>query len=142
LEAKYQIAPILLHWDFLGRLEEPSAEPNAFAGQVDDFIAYLRDERGLSTSSLCARRWHVECFLRTSLNDKRSIAQLTAEDIDGFLALKGQQGWCRVSVAASVKALRSFFRYAASVVFPRNRLDDRWPAVIQGRRTPRWSGLG
>jgi integrase/recombinase XerD len=97
---------------FLGRLEEQSAEPNAFAGQVDDFIAYLRDERGLSASSLYARRWHVECFLRTSFKDKRSIAQLTAEDIDGFLALKGQQGWCRVSVATSVKALRSFFRYA------------------------------
>jgi hypothetical protein len=33
----------------------------------------------LSTSSLYARRWHVECFLRTSLKDKRSIAQLTAD---------------------------------------------------------------
>jgi hypothetical protein len=40
------------------------------ADGVDDFIAYLRDERGLSASSLHARRWHVgwhvECFLGTS----------------------------------------------------------------------------
>jgi hypothetical protein len=29
------------------------------ADGVADFIAYLRDERGLSASSLHARRWHV-----------------------------------------------------------------------------------
>jgi integrase/recombinase XerD len=97
---------------FLGCLKGPSDEPKAFAGQVDDFIAYLRDARGLSASSLRARRWHVERFLQTSLASKGSIAQVTAEDIDGFLSLKGKQGWCRVSVAASVTALRSFFRYA------------------------------
>jgi integrase/recombinase XerD len=97
---------------FLGCLEERSAEPKAFADQVDDFIAYLRDELGLSASSLHARRWHVECFLRTSIKGKKSIARVTAEDIDGFLSLKGKQGWCRVSVATSVTALRSFFRYA------------------------------
>jgi integrase/recombinase XerD len=97
---------------FLGCLEERSAEPDAFAGQVDDFVAYLREERGLSASSLYARRWQVECFLRAGLNSKSSIAQVTAEDIDAFLSLKGKQGWCRVSVATSVKALRSFFRYA------------------------------
>jgi site-specific recombinase XerD len=88
---------------FLGCLEERSAEPDAFAGQVDDFIAYLSEERGLSTSSLYARRWQVECFLRAGLNSKSSIAQVTAEDIDAFLNLKGKQGWCRVSVATSVK---------------------------------------
>jgi integrase/recombinase XerD len=97
---------------FLGCLEERSPEPKPFSDQVDDFIAYLRDERGLSASSLHARRWHVECFLRTSVKGKNSIAQVTAEDIDGFLSLKGKQGWCRVSVAKSVTVLRSFFRYA------------------------------
>ena len=97
---------------FLGCLEERSVEPEAFANQVIEFIAYLRDERGLSTNSLRARRWHVECFLRTSAKDKNSITHITAEDIDGFLSLKGKQGWCRVSVATSATALRSFFRYA------------------------------
>jgi integrase/recombinase XerD len=96
---------------FLGSLEERSAEPKAFADQVDDFIAYLRDERDLSVSSLHARRWHVECFLRTSVKGN-SIAHIAAEDIDAFLSLKGKQGWCRVSIATSAAALRSFFRYA------------------------------
>jgi integrase/recombinase XerD len=97
---------------FLGCLELPADGRGAFAGQVDDFISYLRDERDLSPSSLKARRWQVECFLQTSLGSKDSIAQVTAEAIDAFLILKGRQGWCRVSVAASVTALRSFFRYA------------------------------
>ena len=38
---------------FLGCLEERSVEPKAFADQVNDFIAYLRDERGLSATSPC-----------------------------------------------------------------------------------------
>lgn len=97
---------------FLGCLEDPYDEPNAFADQVDDFIAYLRDERGLSASSLRGRRWHVERFLQATLVSKGSIERVTVEDIDGFHSLKGKQGWCRVSVATSVKALRSFFRYA------------------------------
>jgi len=97
---------------FLGCLEEQSIEPKPFADQVDDFIAYLRDERGLSATSLGARRWHVECFLRTSVKGKNSITHITAEDIDGFLSLKGNLGWCRISVATSATALRSFFRYA------------------------------
>jgi len=94
---------------FLGWLESPADEPKPFAAQVEDFIAYLRNERGLSPSSLKANRWHVQCFLQTSLKDKDSIAQITTEDIDGFLSLKGTQGWCRVSVAKSATVLRSFF---------------------------------
>jgi integrase/recombinase XerD len=110
---RLQFVQVATGWlRFLGCLEEPSGEPDIFASQVDDFIAHLRDERGLSASSLRGRRWHVECFLRTSLTGKTSIAQVTTEDIDGFLSLKGKQGWSRVSVTTSVTALRSFFRFA------------------------------
>jgi integrase/recombinase XerD len=89
---------------FLGCLEEPSDEPDAFADQVDDFIAYLRDERGLSASSLHARRWHVERFLQTSFASKGSIAQVTAEDIDGFLSLK-----CMFPHSSDVRGAKPLF---------------------------------
>jgi len=97
---------------FLGCLEETCDEPGGLADQVGEFIAHLRDERGLSENTLRDRRWHVERFLQTSLVSKSSIAHVTAEDIDDFLSRQGKQGWCRVSVASSSTALRSFFRYA------------------------------
>jgi hypothetical protein len=97
---------------FLGCLEETRNEPGGFASQVDKFITHLRNERGLSENTLRDRRWHVERFFQTSPMSKSSIAQVTAEDIDNFLSRQGKRGWCRVSVASSATALRSFFRYA------------------------------
>ena len=122
---------------FLGCLEERSVKPKAFADQVNEFIAYLRDERGLSANSLRARRWHVECFLRTSVKGKNSITHITAEDIDGFLSLKGKQGWCRVSIATSATALRSFFRYAEM----RRWCSARIASTIDGPRLFKEEGL-
>jgi integrase/recombinase XerD len=97
---------------FLGSLEEPRREPSTFAAQVEDFAAYLRDERGLSPMTIQGRCWHVERFFDALIASKGSPAELTVEDVDNFLSLLGKQGWCRVSVATSAKALRSFFRHA------------------------------
>jgi site-specific recombinase XerD len=98
---------------FLGRLVElPRSEPDRFSADVEDFVTYLRDERGLAPATVQARRWHVDCFLKTVRSSKASIAQITIADVDAFLGLKGQEGWCRVSVASSAGALRSFFRHA------------------------------
>jgi site-specific recombinase XerD len=98
---------------FLGILEDlPHGERSVFSGQVDDFIAHLRDERGLSPKTLCGRRWQVEGFLQHVASSKASIASITVGDIDTFLQSKGREDWCRVSVASCAAALRSFFQYA------------------------------
>jgi integrase/recombinase XerD len=97
---------------FLGCFKEPCRQPDAFASQVEDFVSHLRDERGLSANTIQGRRWHVQRFLETVTVSKGSLAELTIEDVDRFLGSKGTQGWCRVSVATSVKALRCFFRHA------------------------------
>jgi site-specific recombinase XerD len=99
---------------FLGMLEDqPHSERNAFFSEhVDEFIAHLRDERGLSANTVGSRRWQVEGFLDYVSSSKASIASITVADIDAFLELKGRENWCRVSVALCATALRSFFRYA------------------------------
>ena len=92
---------------FLGRLVElPRIEPDGFSANVEDFVTHLRDERGLAPATVRARRWHVDCFLKTVRPSKASIAQITIADVDAFLSLKGQEGWCRVSVASSAGARR------------------------------------
>jgi site-specific recombinase XerD len=50
------------------------------------------------------------------LNGQRGpfhLDDVSLKEIQAFLAWGGQQGWSRVSVAASAGALRAFFRYAA-----------------------------
>ena len=97
---------------FRGCLEESRNEPGAFAGQVDEFVTYVREERGLSSSTIRNLRWHVESFLDGLGSQCRSFAEVSIEAVDAFLTLKGKQGWGRVSIATSAKALRSFFRHA------------------------------
>jgi site-specific recombinase XerD len=90
----------------------PDGPPNVHSDQINDFIAYLRDERGLSPRTVSHRRWQVEHFLRHVPSGKASIAEITVDDVDAFLDSKGRDGWCRVSIATSAAALRSFFRHA------------------------------
>lgn len=106
-----QVATDWLH--FLEMLAvSPDGRRNAHSDQIDDFIAYLRDERGLSPRTVSHRRWQVEHFLRHVPSGKASIADMTVDDVDAFLDSKGRDGWCRVSIATSAAALRSFFRHA------------------------------
>ncbi len=97
---------------FLGRLVEPEEKPTEFAGLVSEFEHYLLDERGLSRHTIDNRCWHVQTFLRWLGLQGTGLAELQLKQVDAFLALKHTQGWCRVSMATAVKALRSFFRHA------------------------------
>jgi integrase/recombinase XerD len=111
--SRYLFIHVATDWlRFLGCLEEPLNEPGAFAEQVEEFAAYLRDERGLAPKTVYVRRWHVERFSESVIESKGTLAQVTIDDLDNFLSLLGRQGWCRVSIAASATSLRSFFRHA------------------------------
>ncbi len=115
---------------FLGRLESPPPKPVAFADLVDEFARYMRDERGLSTRTISNRCWHVQAFLSWLDSQEVSPDDVRLEQIDAFLALKGTQGWCRVSIAAVAAALRSFFLRMAA----QGRCSTRLAGAIQGPR--------
>jgi integrase/recombinase XerD len=98
---------------FLGQLAPPPAQHLPFADLIDEFAAYMRDERGLSPRTIKNRCWHVQAFACWLEEQGLSLPKAKLEQIDGFLALKGEQGWCRVSVATVADALRSFFKRLA-----------------------------
>ena len=133
------------HWlRFLGRLEQPPEKPAVFADLIDEFADYMRNERGLSPHTIHNRCWHVQAFLHWLGEHGGHIADVRLEQIDIFLALKGTQGWCRVSVASIAAALRSFFGYRAA----QGRCATRLAAGIEGPRLfsqetlpvgPKWS---
>lgn len=94
---------------FLGRLEESQPEIVPGADRLADFAAWQRDERGLSPATISGQGWQVEKFLRWLSEQNRGFEQVSLADVDAFLAHQGKQGWGRVSVATSAKALRAFF---------------------------------
>lgn len=107
-----QTATNWLH--FLGCLEEPPPRTVLFADRLADFAAYQRDERGLSPATIRGQGWQVEKFLSWLGQRNRSFDDVSLEDLDAFLAGNGKRGWGRVSVSTSAKALRAFFRHAAT----------------------------
>ncbi len=97
---------------FLQLLEETQNRPSSFADRIADFAVYMRDERGLSPVTIRHQCWHAEQFLQWLQDQNHPFDTVSLEDVDSFLAWKGQQGWTRVSVASAAKALRAFFRHA------------------------------
>ena len=99
---------------FWGRLEAPPPRFVPFADRLADFAAYQCDERGLSPVTIRAQSWHVEKFLGWLGEQNHSFDDVSLEDVDAFLANNGKRGWGRISVSSSAKALRAFFRHAAT----------------------------
>ena len=72
----------------------PAGKLNIHSDQTDDFVAHLRDERGLSPRTVSHRRWQVERFLRHVSSAKASIADIAVDDVDAFLDARGRdRGW-------------------------------------------------
>lgn len=99
---------------FLGRFEESQCEPKPFANQIDNFVMFMRDERGLSPATIMFRSEQVRNFLSAVCIPEVSLSAITINDVDAYLAHRGRHGWSRASLHTLADALRSFFRYAES----------------------------
>ena len=115
---------------FLDRLQATQEQPGADADLVDEFANYMRLERGLSSRTIHNRCWHVQAFLDWLREQGHSIAEVSLGQVDAFLAMRGAQGWCRVSIATTASALRSFFVRMAV----HGRCADGFAAGIEGPR--------
>jgi len=97
---------------FLGYFEELLIKPTAFSKQVEEFVTFMRDERGLSPATITFRREEVLRFLATVERSKTTLESISVEEIDSYIAYKGCHGWSRRSLRTLAASLRSFFRYA------------------------------
>jgi len=97
---------------FMDRLE--IAEPKHVPGErwIKPFVEYSLDERGLSIHSVRFDSHHLGKFFEWLASQNRTLARCRLKDVDAFVESLKQKGWCRVSIARSVEALRAFFRYA------------------------------
>lgn len=93
-------------------LVEPEAKRSPFSVYVDDFICFMRDERGLSPITIATRRLQVTNFLEAVWRPGISLSAISIQDVDTYLARQGNQGWSRTSLHTLASTLRCFFRFA------------------------------
>lgn len=120
---------------FLGWWREEH-EPIPFAGQLERYVAWMRDERGLSPATVDVRRRRIAHFLRWCGRTGRDLATLRADDLDAYFVGFADQ-WSRVSAATMATGLRVFLRYAVSTGSCRRGL----PEAILSPRTFRLESL-
>ena len=122
---------------FHGKLKMPSPPRARFADELDDFVAFMATEQGLSPVSIGSHRWKTSKFLEWFANRHRLLSAATLDDVDEFLAFKANNGWNRESVSTAAQALRSFFRHAER----RGWCKPGIAAGIQGPKIYQYAGL-
>ena len=126
---------------FLGWWRAPVAEFR-FQNELDRYVAWMRDERGLSR--LTVERWqaHARIFLLWCEQTDQRLATLQPSDIDRYFVDEGARRWSRVSISNTAAALRAFLRYAAMLGVCDARLADtiRGPRIYRQESVPRGPG--
>jgi integrase/recombinase XerD len=111
---------------FLGRWREEN-EPVPYAEHLERYVAWMREERGLSPATVDVRRRRIAHFLRWCGRTGRDLATLRADDLDAYFVGFADQ-WSRVSAATMATGLRVFLRYAVSTGWCRRELPESIPS--------------
>lgn len=121
---------------FLGWWREP-AVVFQHQRQLDQYVTWMRDERGFTPSTV--KQWNqmIGRFLRWCDQTRRQLMDLQPEDVDAYFVSQPPGRWSRVSVANTASALRGFLRYAAK----RGMCTDRLAASICRPRLYRQESL-
>jgi site-specific recombinase XerD len=121
---------------FLGWWREPTVVFQ-YQSQLDQYVTWMRDERGFTPSTVEHWSRMIGRFLRWCDQTNRQLRDLQPEDIDAYFVIQATGGWSRVSVASTASALRAFLRYAAK----RGICTDRIAASICRPRLYRHESL-
>lgn len=120
---------------FLGWLVEPE-NPKFFIEELESYVSWMRDERGLSSSTIEQWTERLTSFLCWYGGRGKKFSQINIHDIDAYFVEMGKN-WGRTSSAYIVTMLRVFLRHAAST----GKCDARLPTLIDRPRIYRDEGL-
>ena len=87
----------------------------AIAIAIDDYLAALRSERGMSTNTVTAYRRDLGQYRRTLQSaGVEELDAIETEHVAGFVAWMRDQGWKPATVARKLAAITGFHRFAAA----------------------------
>lgn len=97
----------------LNRLQTIPKQVNACDSMLAEFRGFMKNDRGLSPTTVKYRCNSVRPFLEQMLDGERSLKTITVSDVDSLLARKvNNEHYARISIRSYASSLRSFFRYA------------------------------
>lgn len=96
---------------FMGRLVPLQPEDMPGKEFIEQYAAWMEQECGFSSSTICTRRWHLERFFSWYSAQGRPLSDVRVTDIDRYVAY-GCKSWSRRTLASLLERLKSFFRYA------------------------------
>jgi len=113
LSRKYFIAQAAGWLTFLNRLQPVPNPVSVYDHMLAEFRSFMKEDRGLSPTTVEYRCRSVRPFLDRLLEEKPSLEAITVSDIDSLLAEKvNEEHYARISIRGYASSLRSFFRYA------------------------------
>jgi integrase/recombinase XerD len=114
---------------FLGWWRVPMAELQ-FQNHLERYVAWMREDRGLSPSTIVQWRSKIRDFLQWYERTDRPFCALKPSDVDAYFVTEGTRRWSRVSTSSIATALRVFLRYMANC----GQCDPRVVDTIRGPR--------
>jgi site-specific recombinase XerD len=108
---------------FLGWWREP-AVLFSHTSHLDQYVAWMRDERGFTPSTVEQWGRTTRRFLRWCELANSPLGDLRPKDLDSYFLTQGTGRWARVSMANMATALRAFLRYSAQEGWCSARLAD------------------
>jgi integrase/recombinase XerD len=114
---------------FLGWWRVPMAELR-FQSHLERYVAWMRDERGFSSSTVVQWRSKIRDFLQWYERTDRPLCVLESSDVDVYFVTEGAWRWSGVSTSGIAAALRVFLRYMANC----GECDPRLADAIRGPR--------
>ena len=73
---------------FAGVLKRPAIPRMRFADEIDDFVSWMTEERGMSVQTARSHRCKTSLFLKWLSERHRSLAAVRLRDVDDFLDLQ------------------------------------------------------
>jgi integrase/recombinase XerD len=114
LYSRYRLLSLATHWlDFMQRLSHREKKQATYQHFIDEFVDYMRHQRGLSEETIETRCWYINDFLEGLQQRDRSLGLICTADVDEAIARKGRDhGYSRLSIQVYASGIRVFLRYA------------------------------
>jgi len=92
---------------------DPSVNPKALPLEVEEYLTWLRVERGRSANTLAAYRRDLEAYWGWLRRQSRPLARVTEVDVTSYVAFQRARGRAPSTVKRSVVAVRALHRFLA-----------------------------
>jgi integrase/recombinase XerD len=97
----------------LNRLQTIPKRVTVCDSMLADFSSFMKNDRGLSLTTVRYRCNSVRPFLEQMLAGERFLKMITVTDVDSLLTrMASNHHYARISIRSYASSLRSFFRYA------------------------------